>query len=87
VPGAALLLPLVMYRFVGKTLAKSVGGGGHVGIPEAEVGERSVKFSEVARYCTGVHSSLVHHRGCSVMGTRGLTTLLDTNTAKTYCQI
>lgn len=39
----------------------------------------------VCRSATDVHSSLVRHRGCSRVGTRGLTCTPDTNTTRMYC--
>ena len=35
---------------------------------------------------SGVQSSLMHHHGCSGLGTRGLTSTHDTNTARKYCK-
>jgi hypothetical protein len=35
---------------------------------------------------TGVHSSLMHHRGCSGVGTWGLASTHATNTARMYCK-
>ena len=35
---------------------------------------------------SGVHSSLMRHHGCSGVGTRGLTSAHDTNTARKYCK-